>query len=638
MAREKLKSLITSFSPEGDFLAILSPNGVVKIWNTSNGNLFADWKQSDEESDISFSYMACSFVGKKRRKESATFLLALGTDAGEILSINVLTGERKWKSTECHPGGIAGLSFANRGRSLYTVGSNGMASEMNSVTGERVREFKVSKTVISSACFCDEKMLAIASDKIRVLSLENGKELLNFSADLAPVKYISISNEAKAIVTSGSGEKQLQVWMCDLSARAVSKGPILSMKQPPILVDCRNGCNGEDSVAVLSVSESGVAYIWNLKGISQEEINPTKVTVKANNAEMDLQNKGSSRKSRTPIVAARLHALELDGQVTVLVAYGSVDSPQFSLLDISNPGEDIVIAAREETTKTTETVQENGVLPGKENLVTGLDELELEAVGVPIQKKKTSKKRAAADPDLTNTENSVDNGHGEPMDGVQIDDDLNEPTMGEKLATLNLLDNNEVKSIENQESSPRTKPPSADSIHVLLKQALHADDRALLSNCLYTHDEKVIANSVSLLNPSDVLKLLDFLISITQSRGGMLASALPWLRSLLLQHASGIMSQESSLLALNSLYQLIESRVSTFHPALQLSSCLDLLYTASVDDVLDEDDIITPIIFEDKDESDVEESEDAMETDEDGNDIETFTDVSDIEGSDGMSI
>ena len=39
-------------------------------------------------------------------------------------------------------------------------------------------------------------------------------------------------------------------------------------------------------------------------------------------------------------------------------------------------------------------------------------------------------------------------------------------------------------------------------------------------------------------------------------RGSILACALPWLRSLLLQHSTRIMSQESSLLALNSLYQV----------------------------------------------------------------------------------
>lgn len=76
------------------------------------------------------------------------------------------------------------------------------------------------------------------------------------------------------------------------------------------------------------------------------------------------------------------------------------------------------------------------------------------------------------------------------MDGVLLDDDQNEPTMGEKLENLNLHDNNESKYQETLESS-QAKPPSADSVNVLLKQALHADDRALLLECLYNQDKKV---------------------------------------------------------------------------------------------------------------------------------------------------
>ncbi|KAF9619498.1 hypothetical protein IFM89_007246 [Coptis chinensis] len=134
----------------------------------------------------------------------------------------------------------------------------------------------------------------------------------------------------------------------------------------------------------------------------------------------------------------------------------------------------------------------------------------------------------------------------ENADVLPVEDDLNEPTIGEKLASLELLEDDKVKTPEIVMTSPSTKPPSADSVHVLLKQALHADDRVLLLDCLHTRDKKVIANSISLLTPSDVLKLLDFLISIVQSRGAVLVCALPWLKSLLLQHASAIMSQDSS--------------------------------------------------------------------------------------------
>ncbi|XP_043701467.1 WD repeat-containing protein 43-like isoform X2 [Telopea speciosissima] len=578
MGGENLKSLVTSFTPEGDFLAILSPTGNVKIWNTGNGDLFAEWKELNGDSDITYSCLACSFIGNKRSKKHGTFLLALGTNAGDILAINGFTGERKWTNTGCHPGGTAGLSFANKGYSLYTVGSDGLASELDSKTGEVIQKFKVSKKPVSSfALSNDEKTCAVAHTKIRVFSLESKKEIQSCFADLSPVRYIAISDGAKAIVTSRFSEKQLQVWECDSSSKTITAGPILSMRYPPLVLDCQNSCNNRDGLVILSVSESGTGYVWDLKTLSQEEANPTKIIVKSVKAEANQQESGSAKKGRIPIIAARLHDLGKDGLVSVLIAYGSADHPQFNFLDITNIGEDIVITTKE--------------------------------------------------------------GHAEAIDELHVEDDLNEPTMGEKLARLNVFDDDKANTLENHGSPTEAKLPSADSVYVLLKQALHADDRALLLDCLYTQDEKVIANSTSLLNPSDVLKLLDSLVSMIQSsRGAVLACALPWLRNLLLRQASCIMSQESSLLTLNSLYQLIESRVSTFRSAVKLSSCLDYLFVGISDDVADETSTINPIVYEDKDESDEEEPEDAMETDEESNEeaMEAINGFSDFEESDDL--
>lgn len=68
---------------------------------------------------------------------------------------------------------------------------------------------------------------------------------------------------------------------------------------------------------------------------------------------------------------------------------------------------------------------------------------------------------------------------------------MNEPTMAEKLASLGLVNEDISKNDDQPEPSPLPTPPSADSVHILLKQALHADDRALLLDCLYSRDEKV---------------------------------------------------------------------------------------------------------------------------------------------------
>ncbi|KAG4944998.1 hypothetical protein AAZX31_15G010400 [Glycine max] len=179
--------------------------------------------------------------------------------------------------------------------------------------------------------------------------------------------------------------------------------------------------------------------------------------------------------------------------------------------------------------------------------------------------------------------------------------------MGEKLAALSLPDKNKFRRDKEQDSSDPTKPPSADSVHVLLGQALNADGRTLLLDCLYTQDEKVITKSIAQLNPSNVLKFLHPLISINESRGAILACTLPWLSVLFYS------------------MQLIESRVWTFESAVHLSSCVDIHYTGVADEEVDEGQTV-PVIYED----DSSEESGDLETD------EAFEVFSDIEESNDM--
>lgn len=173
-----------------------------------------------------------------------------------------------------------------------------------------------------------------------------------------PAGYISASTNAKAIVFSGLGEKHLRVCMCDFNTSVTNSGPVLSMKHPPLSIECKNECNGEDGLVVLSVSESGVAYLWSLKSLS-EEVNPTKITVKGSISETESQKSGKTKKNR--IIAAKVQTLTTDGQVKALFAYGSVDLPQFTLLDITSPGEDITIPSGDETIRAVTVVSDDGV-------------------------------------------------------------------------------------------------------------------------------------------------------------------------------------------------------------------------------------------------------------------------------------
>ncbi|CAH1454435.1 unnamed protein product [Lactuca virosa] len=99
----------------------------------------------------------------QHRKENSTCLVALGRDDGEVFTINATSAELKWKSSGHHHSRIAALSFANKGRKRVLT-LDGTTCEMNSET--------------------DDKIVDGSNTKIRVLTLDDGEELLKFSTDV----------------------------------------------------------------------------------------------------------------------------------------------------------------------------------------------------------------------------------------------------------------------------------------------------------------------------------------------------------------------------------------------------------------------------------------------------------------------
>jgi len=112
-------------------------------------------------------------------------------------------------------------------------------------------------------------------------------------------------------------------------------------------------------MVILATSEKGVCYVWNFESITDEAAKPIKITVKSSKGETD-ERAGRARRNLVPVIAARLHALDRDAHLRALIAYGSVDTPEFTSVAISSPGEDIVIAAGDQTEKAVASVQENG--------------------------------------------------------------------------------------------------------------------------------------------------------------------------------------------------------------------------------------------------------------------------------------
>ncbi|OEL30821.1 hypothetical protein BAE44_0008156 [Dichanthelium oligosanthes] len=129
------------------------------------------------------------------------------------------------------------------------------------------------------------------------------------------------------------------------------------------------------------------------------------------------------------------------------------------------------------------------------------------------KKKESTKKKDRARKRASSVLDSTNDAVNEEMPEYNLDG----PTIGEKLATLDLINRDNERN-NTQEQTLSMAPPSADSVHILLKQALRADDNTSLLTCLYNRDEQVIAKSISLLTPADVVKLLKFFVLQIQSR------------------------------------------------------------------------------------------------------------------------
>eukprot|EP00958_Prasinococcus_capsulatus_P027392 scaffold5498_cov323-Prasinococcus_capsulatus_cf.AAC.3 len=196
-----------------------------------------------------------------------------------------------------------------------------------------------------------------------------------------------------------------------------------------------------------------------------------------------------------------------------------------------------------------------------------------------VTPKSTRKRRAEDDGEDAGNGGEMMN-EEEPKDG---------PTLGEM---INRLDITEGKLTAQNTETTEPLPASADSLAVLLSQALQADDASMLERCLNVTDARVVSNTVRRLQAAEAVKFLDATVTRLRGRPGRAEPLTVWIKSVLLTHTSALINMPSAqaVVALrlrcagrplqNSLaemYQILEARMSLLQPLLALQGRLDLL-------------------------------------------------------------
>jgi U3 small nucleolar RNA-associated protein 5 len=279
----------------------------------------------------------------------------------------------------------------------------------------------------------------------------------------------------------------------------------------------------------------------------------------------------------------------LENEAAVLVAHGTSVKPHF---------EKVSLSGQEGLSITLNSSAEGALLPaGAAVNKTGTASVKVTVLGpdnageatmarpqidIASAKKKTKKRRAEtedeeAQPSVKPSEDKVDvqTDSADTVLTVVPDD---EQTLEEKLIALKIIEEGDAKDHnEDAQEFDKGVVPRADSLQVLLSQALKAEDNALLEQCLNVGDEKVILNTIRRLRPFEAAKFLSVAVSKMEGRPQRALGLVPWVRAVLLQHASFVMTNLAMQPVLTTLYQIIETRLSVFRPLLSLSGRLDLI-------------------------------------------------------------
>lgn len=224
---------------------------------------------------------------------------------------------------------------------------------------------------------------------------------------------------------------------------------------------------------------------------------------------------------------------------------------------------------------------------------------EVEAVPEPIEEEKPKSKRSKKDKTTTEeTEEkkpaaitTIDEPQFQPIiinperqkESKDIADTL---TLAERLALASkdiadwedeLDESSSAKDGNNNEGGKTSEVLTADSLVILLQQALQTKDNALLNQCLLCTNHEVIITTIARLPTNRVGELLQSLVSKYEKKPHARVLLTVWVTELMKHHMSYLITVPELSKPLLLLQQLLESRIASYSKIASLAGRLDLV-------------------------------------------------------------
>ncbi|KAF3567876.1 hypothetical protein DY000_02019265 [Brassica cretica] len=466
---------------------------------------------------LDYTCMKWLSLERKKKRKLGTSILVLGTGGGDVLALDVASGQLKWRISDCHPGGVNAVSSSTKASCIYSGGADGMVCEIDPHSGNLIRKFKASTKAVSSlsvspdynmylptadvfALFCflpDGKILATASAQLKTFKCSDLKKIQKFTGHPGGVRCVAFTEDGKFILSSAVGEKYIAVWKTD-GAKKQSASCVLALEHPPVFVDSW-GETDEKGLYVLAISEVGVCYFWY--GSNVEELSnakPTKVALATEDYSSLKQHKGSL----PTIFAAKLQGVLKPGSANAFIASGLLVKPSFQKM-VLQFGNDLVLNASKSgiLLPIAQSASKSKKGQASVNRVTTLDRAHAEDALLPIARVADMHEKKSVQPQSSDKDTDmVDQSQADYVETFSMED---------KLRSLGILKG--------------TDEPSS------LSYASVIDGIDLEAHL----PPKKLKSAVLSMAPSTAFKTLEALVAMWQTRGCGGRYLLPWIYSIM---------------------------------------------------------------------------------------------------------
>ncbi|RNA01364.1 WD repeat-containing 43-like [Brachionus plicatilis] len=588
--------IICSVSSNGDCIAICTPDGVIKFYDTLTSNLKLEYSASSHLqagcSCLVWSKLkrvlnsSTANAKQKKLKTNSDLkirsiekelndldLVALGTTDGSVLIYSLSkTSLHTHLKEGGHSDKVNDICWCpNYSDSIYSCSDDGYIVEWSLIESRVKSKWKASKTAITSISIDPSNQYLICSSKtISVWNLQTKTKVKTFtghSSDIIRMQFLSQPSEQfQYFVSAAHNDRIINSWAInksDVSDTCTQTLQSFTLSDGPSFIDVVNVKKDEKlkDIILVALTQKGSLSIFNLDLCKIDKSNLKKPLKPLNSLKIETKEGAplkifaafladSNNQKLTTIELAKdavsLNEL-LNNHYYLYVVYGSHVNPRIEKLEFSLLDEAKKVLKREDPFKSCVYLQTQSTKIESPMITKDTKVLVPGHVGPQTSTVTPSQKRKSTEPSQ-----------------MSLEERLN--IMG-----LNSAESNGESFYKNGQA------PKTDNLLVLLVQGLQSNDSKMLNHILQHKNDKVITKTVRMLPTNYVVQLIKELNKRLQGHAQSGLGLIKWLKSVLMIHTSYLMSYPDLIESLGSVYEMMNARTKLFPQLSKLQGKLQLV-------------------------------------------------------------